>query len=71
MLGIVAKAEDSLSWNEKAIEAAENAKEERAKNWLGSLYNNTGWTYFDMKQYDKAISLFEKCMYWNIDKKEE
>ncbi len=68
MLGIVAKAEDSLSWNEKAITAAETATEARAKNWLGSLYNNTGWTYFDMKQYDKAIDLFQKCLFWNIDK---
>ena len=68
MLGIASQAEDSLSWNEKAIEAAETATELRAKNWLGSLYNNTGWTYFDMKEYDKAIDLFQKCLFWNIDK---
>lgn len=69
MLGIATKAEDSLEWNEKAITAAESATEARAKNWLGALYNNTGWTYLDMKEYEKAADLFHKCLYWNEDKK--
>ena len=71
MLGIATVDDISLAWNEKAIEAAEKAKEERAKNWLGSLYNNTGWTYFDMKSYEKAERLFHKCLYWNIDKQRD
>ncbi len=71
MLGIAFKGNESLQWNEKAIEAAENAEDTRAKNWLGSLYNNTAWTYFDMKEYDKAVSLFEKCLAWNILKERD
>ncbi len=71
MLGIATTDEVSLAWNEKAIDTAEKAKEERAKNWLGSLYNNTGWTYFDMKNYEKATALFHKCLFWNIDKQRD
>ena len=67
MMGIVEKAEDSLKWNEIAITIAEASKDERAKNWLGSLYNNIGWTYHDMGQYDKALEIFEKKLYIPIN----
>jgi len=60
MLGIAAKGKESLRWNEEAIRLAESAKEPRAKRWLGPLYNNTGWTYFDMGQYAEAMKLFER-----------
>ncbi|HAX48711.1 MAG TPA: hypothetical protein PK605_10480 [Ignavibacteria bacterium] len=60
MLGIVDKGEESLKWNELAIQMAEETKDEKAKGWLGSLYNNTGWTYHVMGEYDKAMVLFEK-----------
>ncbi len=60
MLGIVDKGEDSLKWNELAIEMAERTTDEKAKGWLGPLYNNTGWTYFDMKELDKAMELHKK-----------
>lgn len=60
MLGIATKAEESLRWNEEAIRMAESAKDPRARRWLGPLYNNTGWTYFDMRRYDDALKLFQK-----------
>lgn len=70
MLGIVDKGEDSLKWNELAIEMAEKTADKKAKGWLGSLYNNTGWTYHDdMKEYDKAMVLFEKQVQYYTEKK--
>jgi tetratricopeptide (TPR) repeat protein len=60
MLGIVAKGEESLRWNEEAIRMSETAKDSRARRWLGPLYNNTGWTYFDMHRYDDALKMFQK-----------
>ena len=60
MLGIATKARESLKWNEEAIRMAETAKDVRARRWLGPLYNNTGWTYFDMGRYEDALRLFEK-----------
>ena len=32
-----------------------------AQGWLGTLYNNMGWTYFDEAQYTKALELFESA----------
>ena len=60
MLGIAEKGEESLRWNEQAIRLAEAARDPKARRWLGPLYNNTGWTYFDMKQYAEALKLFER-----------
>ncbi len=60
MLGIATKAEESLRWNEEAIRLSEAAKDPRARRWLGPLYNNTGWTYFDMHRYDDALKMFQK-----------
>jgi tetratricopeptide (TPR) repeat protein len=68
MLGIAAPAEAQMQWNLKAIELAENAKEERAKNWLGSLYNNLGWTYHELGDYQKALAFFEKTVVWHEQK---
>lgn len=69
MMGIVEKGEDSLKWNEIGIKLAELSKDEKARNWLGALCNNTGWTYFEMKKYDEAMNLFKKNVKWHEEKK--
>jgi tetratricopeptide (TPR) repeat protein len=71
MLGIVEPSEKQLEWAGKAMELAEKSTDQRAKNWLGSLYNNTGWTYHDLKQYEKALELFEKSLRWREEKNDE
>jgi len=65
MLGIVSPADEALRWNEVAIAAAERAADPRARRWLGPLYNNTGWTYHDKDEYERALALFEKARDWN------
>jgi tetratricopeptide (TPR) repeat protein len=63
MLGIVAEtAESQLQWNLKALQLAEITDHARSKQWLGSLYNNIGWTYHDMGQFEHALLLFEKAL---------
>ncbi len=62
MMAIVAKGEAVMNWNLKALELAEKSSEPKARRWLGSLYNNIGWTYFDMQKYDSALTLFEKAL---------
>lgn len=49
-----------LEWTETGIKMAEASNEDRAKLWLGTFYNNSGWTYFGMKEYQKALELFTK-----------
>jgi tetratricopeptide (TPR) repeat protein len=60
MLGIVEKGKESLAWNREGIRLAEEAKDPKARRWLGPLYNNTAWTYFDMGEYSEALELFER-----------
>ncbi len=64
MLGIAEKPENQLKWNLKAMEWAEKSNDKRVKGWLGPLYNNIGWTYHDMKKYDKALEMFQKSLKW-------
>jgi tetratricopeptide (TPR) repeat protein len=71
MLAIVAQPVPDLAnnINEQAIILAENSTSEEAKNWLGSLYNNLAWGYFDKGEYDKALSLFLRALKWYEDRK--
>lgn len=62
MLAIIADdPASSLSLNLVAIQMAESSLEERARNWLGSLYNNTGWSYHDAGEYESALEIFQKA----------
>lgn len=64
MLGILAPPAEALRWNETAIAYAEQSASEKAKRWLGPLYNNTGWTYFDGGDPARALEIFEKARAW-------
>ena len=69
MLAIVADPGSSLELNLKAIQMAEASGEEKARGWLGSLYNNTGWSYHDMGNYESALRVFEKAETYFREKK--
>lgn len=60
MLGIVEPLDDQMIWNERALHLAEEATDERARLWLGPLYNNLGWTYYDTGRYEEALDLFRR-----------
>lgn len=64
MLGIIDPPEKQLEWNLQALAMAEGSSQPRAQKWLGSLYNNIGWTYHDLAQYDKALEVFQKALVW-------
>ena len=68
MLAIIAPPGQSLTLNLQAVEMAESSQQEKARNWLGSLYNNTGWSYHDMGEYDRALEVFEKAEIWQRSK---
>jgi tetratricopeptide (TPR) repeat protein len=67
MLGIADVPESRLDWNLKALELTEKTEDKKAKGWLGSLYNNIGWTYHDMEDYEKALDLFQKGLEWRLE----
>jgi tetratricopeptide (TPR) repeat protein len=64
MLAIGAPPEPSLELNLQAIQMAESSKQEKARGWLGSLYNNTGWSYHNLGRYAEALEIFEKAEAW-------
>ena len=66
MLAIGAPAEQSLAWNERALALAEASHDEWARRWVGSLYNNIGWTAHDMGRPVDALSWFERALQWRI-----
>ena len=68
MLAIMAAPDEGVEWNLRAIQKAESSVQERAKNWLGSLYNNLGWAYFDKEDYEKALETFETGLTWQQSK---
>jgi tetratricopeptide (TPR) repeat protein len=64
MLGIVEPSEERLAWNLQALALAEASADPEARQWLGSLYNNIGWTYHDLGRDGEALAIFEKALAW-------
>ncbi len=60
MMGIIEPQQQALEWNGLAMNMAENSADDRTKGWLGPLRNNTGWTLYEMGEYERALELFEK-----------
>ena len=71
MMGIVVPPETQLEWSLKALDLTEKTEDKRAKGWLGPLYNNIGWTYHDLQEYEKALELFEKALKWRREINDE
>ena len=68
MMAIVSEPQEALKLNYIGIKLAENAIEEQARNWLGSLLNNTAWTLHDSGEYEKALEIFIKGLEFREEK---
>lgn len=68
MVAIAEELENQLKWNMKALLLAESSESEDARDWLGSLYNNIGWTYFNQEEYEKALDMFYRGLAFRRDK---
>lgn len=64
MMAIVEPPEGSLEWNLRAIDLADKSADPRARGWLGSLYNNLGWTYHALGRYEDALATFQHGLEW-------
>jgi len=64
MMAIVEPPERQLEWIERAMNAAQGSADPRARGWLGSLYNNAGWTYHELGRYEEALATFQKGLEW-------
>lgn len=64
------KPEKQMDWNLKALELAEKSSDEKAQGWLGSLYNNIGWTYHDSGKFSEGLEMFKKALAFREKKKD-
>jgi len=64
MIAIVEPPERQLEWLELAMQAAQASDDPEARGWLGSLYNNAGWTYHDLGRYEDALETFQHGLEW-------
>jgi tetratricopeptide (TPR) repeat protein len=67
MVAIVCEGDEALEWNLEALAYAEESEQPGARKWLGSLYNNIGWSYHDLGQYERALEVFEKGLAWRME----
>jgi tetratricopeptide (TPR) repeat protein len=62
MLAIVAPAGEQLDWNMRALALAESSNDDRVRRWLGSLYNNIGWTYHAEGDFPAALDYLGRAL---------
>ena len=63
MAAIAAPDQESrLAWADRGIELAKSSGDPDVVGWLGSLYNNVGWDYFDAGEYEIALDWFERAL---------
>lgn len=68
MMGIIAPSGESLDWNDRAIAFAGASADAAARNWLGTLLNNQGWTRHDRGEYGIALDLFRRALAWREER---
>lgn len=65
MVAITAPLDEQSRWHQLAMTLAERSQDERARGWLPSLYNNQGWTLFELGRLDEARACQQKCLAWH------
>ena len=55
MVAITGTPTEQVEWSHKAIEEAEASG---ITSWLGPLWNNLGYTYEEMEEYDKSLQAY-------------
>jgi tetratricopeptide (TPR) repeat protein len=59
MAALVAPDRDGFAeWTQRGVELAETDAD--AAYWLGPLYNNLGWEYYEAGEYEQALDAFER-----------
>lgn len=64
MVAMVEPPDRQLDWLERAMKRAHDSTDPRARGWLGSLYNNAGWTYHELGRYEEALATFQQGLAW-------
>ena len=54
MVAIAAPLEEQSRWHQLAMTLAERSADDKVRGWLPSLYNNQGWTLFELGRFEEA-----------------
>ena len=54
--------ETRLAWTNRGIDLVRASSDPEVTSWLGSLFNNVGWDYFDAGDYETALDWFERAL---------
>ena len=65
MIAIAAPLEEQSRWHQLAMELAERSTDQKVRGWLATLYNNQGWTLFELGRFDEARGFQQKCLAWH------
>ncbi len=65
MIAIAAPLEEQSRWHQLAMELAERSTDQKVRGWLATLYNNQGWTLFELGRFDEARGFQQKCLVWH------
>jgi len=60
MMALIEPPVERLAWVSLAFNMAEDFTNPEALEWLGPLFDNAGWAYFELGDYDSALGEFEK-----------
>jgi len=71
MVAITETGDEALRWNLEALRMAEASTNPRARKWLGSLYNNLGWTHFGRGELERGAEYHKRSWDWNVAEKRE
>jgi tetratricopeptide (TPR) repeat protein len=62
MLALISEGDHVEFYTQKAITLAKTSKDEWARRWIGSLYNNMGWHCFEAGELEDALEYFESAL---------
>jgi tetratricopeptide (TPR) repeat protein len=68
MMSIVGSKDERVEWSLKGIKAAEDGG---LVSWLASLWNNLGWNYDDLGQFDKSLEALKEARRYHYKKGDE
>jgi tetratricopeptide (TPR) repeat protein len=68
MIALTGDESEKYDWSLKGIEMAEKGGME---GWLGPLWNNLGWNYYDDKRYDEAYDALVKAREYHYKSEQE
>lgn len=62
LMATISPQKAQQEWIVRGIQIAENSPMKKAKRGLGGLYTALGWKFYDLRQYEKSLEVFQKAL---------